>query len=121
MNDEEREASAKSMFDEFLSGGDTAEALTCARELSAPGAPARPALPGAPRMRRPPPRAAQALAAGAISAAHKPRYPGWIAHILTNRQPHVLIHRALLWPVRTVGGAGQARAWALQCGAWCKR
>ncbi len=36
---EDREASAKSMYDEFLSGGDTAEALTCARELSLPGAP----------------------------------------------------------------------------------
>ncbi len=35
---EDREASAKTMFAEFLSGGDTAEALTCARELSAPGA-----------------------------------------------------------------------------------
>ena len=35
---EDREASAKTMFAEFLSGGDTSEALTCARELSAPGA-----------------------------------------------------------------------------------
>lgn len=38
MTMEDREASAKTMFAEFLSGGDTAEALTCARELSAPGA-----------------------------------------------------------------------------------
>ncbi|KAK9827674.1 hypothetical protein WJX81_006915 [Elliptochloris bilobata] len=37
MTMEEREGSAKSMFAEFLSGGDTAEALTCARELSLPG------------------------------------------------------------------------------------
>ena len=39
MTMEDREASAKSMYAEFLSGGDTAEALTCARELSLPGAP----------------------------------------------------------------------------------
>lgn len=39
MTMEDREASAKSMYAEFLSGGDTAEALTCARELSLPGVP----------------------------------------------------------------------------------
>jgi hypothetical protein len=37
--DEERAAQAKSLFSEFLSAGDAGEALTLARELSAPGAP----------------------------------------------------------------------------------
>ena len=43
--DEEREAQAKKLFSEFLSAGDAAEALTLARELSAPGQQLSPPIP----------------------------------------------------------------------------
>ena len=39
LTDEERESQAKSLFSEFLSAGDSVEALTLARELAAPGEP----------------------------------------------------------------------------------
>lgn len=39
LTDEERELQAKSLFSEFLSAGDSVEALTLARELAAPGEP----------------------------------------------------------------------------------
>ena len=41
---EERAARAKSLFSEYLSSGDTAEATACVRELSAPGGPSAPAV-----------------------------------------------------------------------------
>lgn len=40
LTDEERESQAQSLYSEFLSANDQAEALTLARELAAPGVPA---------------------------------------------------------------------------------
>ena len=37
LTDEERESQAQSLYSEFLSANDQAEALTLARELAAPG------------------------------------------------------------------------------------